>query len=131
MEGTGSPSRNVANTGARLQTDRIIGYYAGWTRKSKGISPLDIPAKMLTHINYAFGLIDEQNRAMLMDADADVGQGTELGGNFLDLRTLKERHPHLKTLISMGGWTDRAGSLTPAQLNKAGKILSPPASSCF
>jgi chitinase len=105
VEGTGSQSRNVANTDPRLQTDRIIGYYAGWTRKSKGFSPLDIPAEKLTHVNYAFGLIDEQNRAMLMDVEADVGHEDGLGGNYFDLRTLKERHPHLKTLISMGGWT--------------------------
>jgi chitinase len=96
MAGTSDP---------QFQTDRIIGYYAGWTRTSKGFAPLDIPAEKLTHINYAFGLIDEQNRATLMDAESDAGPGDELGGNFLDLRTLKERHPHLKTLISMGGWT--------------------------
>jgi chitinase len=97
----------------RSQTDRIIGYYAGWTRKSKNFTPLDIPAEKLTHINYAFGLIDEQNRAVLMDAEADIGQTDpsagdhveELGGNFLDILRLKDRHPHLKTLISMGGWT--------------------------
>jgi chitinase len=95
----------MAATDPRAQTGRIIGYYAGWTRASKGFTPLDIPAEKLTHVNYAFGLIDERNRAMLMDAEADVGSGDELGGNFRDLRMLKERHPHLKTLISIGGWT--------------------------
>jgi len=105
MTGTSFQSTGAATSDPRFQTGRIIGYYAGWTRKSKRFTPLDIPAEKLTHVNYAFGLIDEQNRAMLMDAEADVGNGNELGGNFLDLRTLKERHPHLKTLISMGGWT--------------------------
>src|SRR5215211_2969493 len=95
----------MAATDPRAQTGRIIGYYAGWTRASKAFTPLDIPAEKLTHVNYAFGLIDEQNQAMLMDVEADIGQRDQLGGNFLDLRTLKERHPHLKTLISIGGWT--------------------------
>src|SRR5215207_2661256 len=95
----------AAATDPRIQTGRVIGYYAGWTRASKGFTPLDIPAEKLTHVNYAFGLIDEQYRAMLLDAEVDTGGGDELGGNFLDLRMLKERHPHLKTLISMGGWT--------------------------
>ena len=64
---------------------RIIGYYAGWTRKSKNYMPADIPAEHLTHINYAFGLIDEDGRAMLGDAEDDIGgsgAGGELAGNF-------------------------------------------------
>jgi chitinase len=88
---------------------RIIGYYAGWTRKSKHYSPADIPAEHLTHINYAFGVIDEDGRAMLRDAEEDTGSGAsggELGGNFQQLRELKERYPHLRTMISIGGWTD-------------------------
>jgi chitinase len=105
MAGTSAQPVDSATYDTRLQTDRIIGYYAGWTRKSKGFTTLDIPAEKLTHINYAFGLIDEQNRAMLMDKEADAGLADELGGNFRDLRSLKVRHPHLKTLISMGGWT--------------------------
>ncbi|MFL5760694.1 MAG: glycoside hydrolase family 18 protein [Thermomicrobiales bacterium] len=105
MAETNVQATNEATTDPRVQTGRIIGYYAGWTRKSKGFTPLDIPAEKLTHINYAFGLIDENNRAMLMDDEADAGGGDELGGNFLDLQLLKAQHPHLKTLISMGGWT--------------------------
>ena len=68
---------------------------------------------MLTHVNYAFGLIDPDNLAILGDPEADVehaypGDSQEPGalrGNFRQLQLLKERHPHLKTLISMGGWT--------------------------
>ena len=92
---------------------RIIGYYAGWTAKTKNFTPADIPADKLTHVNYAFGLIDEHGRAMLQDAEADIGHADvaanpdpgSLEGNFHQLRLLKERHPHLQTLISMGGWT--------------------------
>jgi len=112
--GNGSVSpANAARDGGLSQPRRIIGYYAGWTRKTKDFTPLDIPADKLTHINYAFGLIDEDGRAMLQDAKADIGQAHvaaspdpgNLEGNFQDLRLLKERHPHLQTLISMGGWT--------------------------
>lgn len=102
------------NPGATsTQPQRVIGYYAGWTAQSKGFTPLDIRAGKLTHINYAFGLIDEQNRAMLMDPEADVqrpfpGDSDDpdaVKGNFHQLQLLKERNPHLQTLISMGGWT--------------------------
>ena len=91
---------------------RIIGYYAGWTAKQKNHTPVDIPADLLTHVNYAFGLIGPDDRATLFDADADVGSAeptTELGGNFLQLKRLKERYPHLTTFISMGGWTGSGG----------------------
>jgi chitinase len=92
---------------------RIVGYYAGWTAKSKNFTPAGIPADKLTHLNYAFGLIDEDGRAMLQDAEADIGQADvaaspdlgSLEGNFEQFRLLKERHPRLKTMISMGGWT--------------------------
>src|SRR5215207_2512261 len=97
----------------RSQAHRIIGYYAGWTNKSENFAPTDIAADKLTHVNYAFGLIGPDGRAVLGDAEADVGQAdgnpSELGGNFRQLRELKGRHPHLKTLISMGGWTGSGG----------------------
>jgi chitinase len=88
---------------------RIVGYYAGWTSKTKRYSPADIPADQLTHVNYAFGLIDAEGRAMLSDADTDIGYASPSAGggpdgNFRQLKELKERHPHLRTLISIGGW---------------------------
>jgi chitinase len=99
--------------GGQAQPRRVIGYYAGWTSKTKNFTPLDIPADKLTHINYAFGLIDEDGRAMLQDTQADIGHADvadspdlgSLEGNFQQLRLLKEWHPHLQSLISMGGWT--------------------------
>src|SRR5215210_6431710 len=92
---------------------RIIGYYTGWTAKTKNFTPADIPADKLTHINYAFGLIDEDGLAMLQDAEADIGHADvaansdlgNTGGNFHQFQLLKEHHPHLKSMISMGGWT--------------------------
>lgn len=103
------PGVSDARRDGSTPPNRIIGYYAGWTRKSKNYSPADIPAEHLTHINYAFGVIDEEGRAQLRDAEVDAGPGAsgdELGGNFQQLRELKERHPHLRTMISIGGWTD-------------------------
>jgi chitinase len=111
-KGSVSPAGSTGD-GGPSQPRRVIGYYAGWTSKTKNFTPLDIPADKLTHVNYAFGLIDEKGRAMLQDAEADIGHADvaaspapgSLDGNFQQLRLLKERHPHLQTLISMGGWT--------------------------
>lgn len=113
MERSSTSPAGSSSDGVRPREARIIGYYAGWTNASKNYTPADIPAELLTHVNYAFGLIGPDRRAVLGDAEADVGSpdlstGT-LGGNFRQLRELKERHPHLKTLISMGGWTGSGG----------------------
>ena len=113
MSQAAMPSSNNSGDAMPSPPRRIIGYYAGGPRKSKHFTPADIPAEKLTHVNYAFGLIDEDGRAMLPDAEADVEQPypgdsddpAALKGNFHQLALLKERHPHLKTLISMGGWT--------------------------
>jgi chitinase len=113
MSQAAMPSSDSSGDAMPSPPRRIIGYYAGWTAKTKNFSPADIPADKLTHVNYAFGLIDENGLAMLQNTEADIGHAAvgassdpgNLGGNFHQLRLLKERHPHLKSMISMGGWT--------------------------
>ncbi|HET7094707.1 MAG TPA: glycosyl hydrolase family 18 protein, partial [Thermomicrobiales bacterium] len=88
-----------SGTAAPTRPRRIVGYYAGWTSKARHYTPADIPADRLTHVNYAFGLIDADRRAMLGDAAADIGRadpsaGGDPGGNFRQIAELKERHPH-------------------------------------
>src|SRR5215210_1798663 len=107
MSQAAMPSSDSSGDAMPSPPQRIIGYYAGWTSKTKNFTPADIPADLLTHVNYAFGLIGPDGRAVLGDAEADVGRphpsDGALDGNFRELRELKARHPHLKTLISMGG----------------------------
>ena len=79
---------------------RVIGYYAGWSVDR--FPATQIRAEMLTHVNYAFAKITDQHECIPRDPDK-----AERG--FAQLRTLKEKHPHLKTLISVGGWTDSTG----------------------
>lgn len=98
---------------------RIVGYFTSWGVQW-GYHPRRIPAEKLTHLNYAFaGISPSANRCLLGDAEADVtrrflahesvdGQPdgeAGLHGNFNQLRKLKQKHPHLKVLISIGGWT--------------------------
>jgi chitinase len=95
----------------------IIGYLAGEVATGELMARLDGAADKLTHINYAFGLIGPDGRAVLGQPDADIARaypGDEGGpdglrGAFRQLQLLKERHPHLRTLISMGGWTGSGG----------------------
>ncbi len=71
---------------------KVIGYYAEWTAPRYPLS--DIPADKLTHVNYAFARIGPDNRL------------TWKTGLFDQIASLKQKHPHLKFILSVGGWTD-------------------------
>ncbi|KMJ60524.1 glycoside hydrolase family 18 [Bacillus sp. LL01] len=76
---------------------KMVGYYAGWASYS-GYNVSDIDASKLTHINYAFANISDDRKIAVGDTATDYE-------NFKQLQMLKEKHPHVKTLISVGGWT--------------------------
>jgi GH18 family chitinase len=76
--------------------------------KDEVVDPAAIAADELTHINYAFANI----------ADGRVVEGFKNDAeNFRVLAALRRRHPHLKILVSVGGWTWSGGfsdaALTP------------------
>lgn len=71
---------------------KVIGYYAEWTASRYPLS--GIPADKLTHVNYAFAKIGPDHRLTFRSALFD------------QIRDLKRKHPHLKFILSVGGWTD-------------------------
>ena len=107
-----------------------VGYFTQWGiyRRNflvKHVHTSGMAAK-LTHINYAFanvgadGRCFEANEAGVGDAWADYqkrfksGESVDgvgdvvsqpLAGNFNQLRKLKAMYPHLKVMLSIGGWT--------------------------
>ncbi|WP_163537526.1 glycosyl hydrolase family 18 protein [Gracilibacillus sp. YIM 98692] len=102
---------NTSPVEAAQQNYKRVGYYASWATYSE-YQVTDIDASKLTHINYAFANISEDGKMKVGDPWADTQQPfpgdtetQELKGNFHQLNKLKEQHPHLKTLISVGGWT--------------------------
>jgi chitinase len=71
----------------------------------------DIPAQLLTHINYAFAELTPSGRLVQSDPWADtqhstpgVGQAPAARGNLGQLQALKRLHPRLQILLSVGGW---------------------------
>jgi chitinase len=117
---------NPASTG----DTRKVGYFTQWSVYARNFRVKDIDtsgmAAKLTHINYAFGNINEQGRCFMVnapgqgDAWADyqmkynssnsVDGSTDtwdqpLAGSFNQLKQLKAKYPHLKVYISLGGWT--------------------------
>jgi len=97
---------------------RVIAYYPAWT--SEGDNPYlvsQIPAQLLTHVNYAFADVSEEGEVIVGFPELDLPAGDTPGapGNFTHLRDLKEAHPHLKTLVSVGGWTWSGNFSTAAE----------------
>jgi chitinase len=94
---------------------RIIGYLASWGVVTKNVRIGSLPAAHLTHLFYAFGRVGEDGLAALGSECLDIGHCdiadspnqlavARSGSNFAALAALKRDHPHLRVLISLGGW---------------------------
>ncbi|WP_062350191.1 glycosyl hydrolase family 18 protein [Bacillus kwashiorkori] len=75
----------------------IVGYLAGWNTHSSFNIMNDLDASRLTHLNYAFGLISNDMKLVMSDPEQDPK-------SFEQLKALKKKYPHLKTMLSVGGW---------------------------
>jgi chitinase len=82
---------------------KVIAYYYGEGASAHGYGVERIPASKLTHLIYAFADI-ENGVAVWGPHGLDSAARQRLAG----LRAIKHRHPHLKTLLSIGGWTGSA-----------------------
>jgi len=126
----GLPSRAAAavDRGAKPRGAHVVGYFIEWGIYGRQYRVKDVAtsgsAERLSVINYAFGNVapDGSGRVVckLGDEWADyqtpwtadqsvTGQEVTwprpILGNFQQLQALKELYPHLKVLISLGGWT--------------------------
>jgi len=113
------------SVGAATPSEKtIVGYFAQWGvyRRNYLVKNVDTSgsAARLTHINYAFADVSASLRCGSADAFADYNKAYDAAesvdgvgdtssqpvkGNFNQLAELKAKHPHLKVLISIGGWT--------------------------
>lgn len=93
---------------------RIVGYFTAWGIYARNYHVSNVQPAKLTHINYAFSNISPDGRCILGDPFADIDksggwQGEwnpgQLRGNFRAFKELKRQSPHLKLLISVGGWS--------------------------
>lgn len=103
---------------------KVVGYFTQWGIYGRNFVVNDLvkngSAARLTHLNYAFGFLDEQGKCVSADPWADYQKpftaeqsvngkddvaGQPLSGNLNQLRLLKQRYPKLRVLISLGGWT--------------------------
>jgi chitinase len=124
-----APTANAANASGRGRDDFVkVGYFIQWGIYGRNFVVKNLEdngsAGRLTHINYAFGNVAPPNQdgdvvcssgdawadyQTSFPAEKDVDGVAEtdgpLLGNFNQLKELKAKHPDLKVLISLGGWT--------------------------
>jgi len=109
----------ILPTASQSTGKMVIGYYPSWAT-ARGVPLSAAPTQKLTHINYAFSNVSTSGECMLGDPAADVDniysasesitgkeddRKADFHGNFNQLLELKKQNPHLKVLISVGGWT--------------------------
>ena len=134
----------VAPTAAQAHDTRSyvkVGYFTQWGIYGRNyqLSKVDRSgqAARLTHLDYAFGVVTADGLCASADPWADwqtpfsadlsvdgVGDvpGQPISGNLNQLAELKRKHPDLRVLISLGGWTGSAyfsdAALTDASRKK-------------
>ncbi|MEV0620853.1 glycoside hydrolase family 18 protein [Nonomuraea sp. NPDC050404] len=101
-----------------------VAYFIQWGVYGRNYHVRDVDvsgaAAKLTHLNYAFGFVNAEGACYSSDPWADWQRpvpaeqsvdgvadapGQALNGNLNQLRKLKAKHPGLKVMISLGGWT--------------------------
>ena len=94
LAGLGSTGAGMETVGTR---PAVIGYLFPQDRL---LDAAQIAADKLTHINYAFANVRDGQVVEGFARDAE---------NFKVLAALRRSHPHLKVLVSVGGWTWSGG----------------------
>lgn len=84
---------------------KTIGYFPGWSGYGSAYSVADVPGDKLTHVIYSFANISESGEIAVGDVRLDVEGINDRPGQFEQFAALKKRHPKLRCLICVGGWT--------------------------
>lgn len=88
---------------------KVVGYFTNWSQYRKRdckFEVKDIDPNLFTHIIYGFGGVafgdrDDPKFSLKPIEHNDLGPG----GQYQQVNDLKKKHPHLKTLLAIGGWT--------------------------
>lgn len=106
--GTSGATGNRLDGGASVEKARpgvVVCYYQTWAYKRPWPMTYDIediPSDLCTHLIYSFvGLDNSTWKVTHIDEEFDLGKD-----GLSRFVSLKRRHPHLKTLLAVGGWDE-------------------------
>jgi len=95
----------------KMEPKRLLAYFTSWSVYGRKYPVTDVPMDKLTHVNYAFANIIDGTCAVgdvYADIDKAFGQDNfvqPLRGSIHQLNNVsKATNPHLRSLISIGGW---------------------------
>lgn len=97
---------------------KAVGYFGNWDIYAANYFITDVPAESLTHLVYAFANVNTTTGSVVLSdtwadlqyaypGDNTTAPGQNVYGNVKQMFLLKKKHRHLKTLLSVGGWTYR------------------------
>ncbi|TJZ73971.1 glycoside hydrolase family 18 protein [Chitiniphilus eburneus] len=112
-------AKPVAATPQASKPYRVVAYYISWGAYGRSYFPSDIDYSKVTHINYAFANIKD-GRVVVGDSGVDDGGKN----NFAALRKAKKKNPHVRTLISVGGWSWSSGFSDAAATPGSRKVFA-------
>jgi chitinase len=93
---------------------RVVGYYNYYNLYTDYLVT-EIPASLLTHLNYTYIDVSEAGQCVSTDTWADTefpypgdSPSERIRGNFKQLALLKQANPNLQILMTVGGWEHSA-----------------------
>lgn len=119
-------NKNIAKP---VGNQRCVAYYTSWSAYARAVEVGAMDPNLITHINFAFANLQEDGSIVVGDSWVDVEKpfgndswesAADSRGHFNQLRLMKEKYPHIKTLISVGGWT-WSGKFSGVAANEASR----------
>ncbi|XP_064455909.1 endochitinase-like [Ornithodoros turicata] len=96
----------------------VVCYYYGWANTRPhpmNYEPEDLPGDLCTHVNFAFAGVDAET----FELKSEVPQYEANRALFKKFTSIKAKYPHLKTVLSIGGWQHNLRSFSPMVSSQA------------